>query len=98
MGGGKGKKLKEVRGGFKEDLLEKTLKKLGLRGVPAEVVEIVGRVGLRGEATQVLVKIIEGPEKDRILRRNVKGPVRLGDIILLRNTEIEAQPIDKRRR
>jgi len=63
--------------------------------VPGRVEEIIGRTGTRGEAQQVRVRILDGRDKDKIMRRNVKGPVQINDVLMLTETEIEAQALNR---
>lgn len=77
---------------------EETKKSSGVtfsQAVPASVEEVIGRTGTRGDATQVRVKVLAGRDENKILRRNVKGPVQKGDILMLRETEIEARQLSR---
>ena len=64
--------------------------------VPAIVEAIMGRGGTRGEITQVKCKILQGKNRGKSMRRNVRGPIKKRDILMLRETEIEARRMGKR--
>ena len=67
-------------------------------GFLAEVVELVGRTGVFGEVKQVMAKVLKGRDQGRVIRRNVKGPLKKGDLLLLTETERESRPLRSKKR
>lgn len=61
--------------------------------VPSQVIHILGRAGAKG-VTRVRCKVVdEGKGRGKVLIRNVIGPVKLGDILMIPDAEIEAAGI-----
>ncbi len=60
-----------------------------IESAPAEVLSIMGRSGTKG-ISSVKCRLIDGRDKGKILTRNVIGPVKVGDILMLKETEMES--------
>ncbi len=56
--------------------------------IPAQVTQVLGSMGIRG-VVRVRCKILEGRDKEKSISRSVLGPVKRGDIILLKELEME---------
>ena len=88
MGSKKPQKKEEVKSDIKRGV-----EKITGRAVPAVVEDIVGRTGARGEVTQVRARIMQGNDQGKLIRRNVLGPIRVNDVLMLRETQIEARKL-----
>lgn len=55
----------------------------------AEIIEVLSREGTKG-VLRVKCRVTQGNDTGKILTRNILGPVRKGDIVMLRETEMES--------
>ena len=64
-------------------------------GYLAEIMEVnPQKTGMFGSIKQVMCKILEGKDKGRVIRRNISGRVKTGDVIRLGDTSREDKPIN----
>ncbi len=90
MGGNKAPRLRDETAGGANTVVRKLSADAPVK---AEVVTLILRTGARGEIMQVECKVLEGRNSGKVMRRNVKGPVKIGDFLTLRETEIEARRV-----
>lgn len=64
--------------------------------IPGTVETIVGNASSKGGVTQVRVKVMAGRDEGKIITRNVRGPIRVGDVLMMTETEYEARRIIKK--
>ncbi len=63
-------------------------------GYLAQVVDLAPvRTGIYGEIKQAMCKVLEGKDKGRVIRRNVAGRIKVGDMIRLPDTSREDRSI-----
>ena len=49
----------------------------------------MGRLGVKGVA-RVRVRVLDGEDKGKVLTRNVVGPIKKGDVIMLKETVMDS--------
>ncbi|MEE9406362.1 MAG: 30S ribosomal protein S28e [Candidatus Aenigmarchaeota archaeon] len=64
--------------------------------VAAEILQVRGVLGVKGVRT-VRARVIEGHDKGKVVVRNVVGHIKEGDIILLKETGMDAEAGMQRR-
>ena len=64
--------------------------------IPGIVETIVGNASSKGGVTQVRVKVLSGFDEGKLITRNVKGPIKVGDYLMMCETEHEARRIIKK--
>lgn len=74
---------------------QQTQQKPQFSGFLAEIVSVntKAKTGIAGEIYSVSCKILEGNDRGRIIRRNVLGPIKIGDVVRLPDTSREAREI-----
>ncbi len=56
--------------------------------LPAKVIHIMGRSGAKG-VTRVRCTVVDDLKRNKVLVRNVVGSVRVGDILMVKESDME---------
>lgn len=60
--------------------------------IPTEVIALLGKAGAKG-VSRVRCRILDEAHKDKVIIRNVMGPVKVGDIIMIQEADMEAAAV-----
>ena len=60
--------------------------------IAAKIIAIVDRSGAKGVA-RVRCKLVDEKYRDKIIIRNVMGPVKIGDIIMIQEQDVAMESI-----
>ncbi|MBL7206700.1 MAG: 30S ribosomal protein S28e [Candidatus Aenigmarchaeota archaeon] len=58
--------------------------------ISAEIIQIMGTLGVKG-VRRVRARVLDGNDKGKVITRNVSGPLRDGDVILLKDTTMDSE-------
>lgn len=79
-------------------MAKETKKDQTIASIPGTVETIVGNASAKGGVTQVRVKVLGGRDEGKIITRNVRGPIKVGDTLMMTETEYEARKIFKKKK
>ncbi len=57
--------------------------------VSAEVIQVMGRIGVKG-VSRIRCRVLDGYDKGKILTRNAVGPMRKGDVLVIKETSMDS--------
>ncbi len=65
---------------------------MGGGAVPAEVIAIIDISGTKG-VKRARCKILDGKYKDKVIIRNIMGPIKIGDIVMIKEADMEVSGV-----
>lgn len=60
--------------------------------IPAEIIQIQGKLGIKG-VSRVRARVLDGRDKGKVIVRNVVGPLMVGDIIMIKGAELDTEGV-----
>jgi len=60
--------------------------------IPAEIIQIQGKLGIKG-VSRARARVLDGRDKGKIVVRNVVGPLTVGDVIMIKEAELDSEAV-----